>query len=110
MKKIISIDIDDAEVNMQLASDAVDEKGVCMLTVGSVLTSGSISGLKKRNIKEISIYKKEILTPEQSRQMIISIKQELDHSFEHLQGFSEMNKLKHIFHEFRTKDLIENNE
>ena len=110
MKKIIKINIEDAEAGMQLATDAVDAQGVRLLSIGNTLNNGSISGLKKRNIKEISIYKLESLTADQADNMKISIKNELDNSFRFLSDYPVLNELKQVFYDFRIKDITINNE
>ena len=94
---------------MQLASDAIDKHGVCLLTTGNVLTSDSISRLNKREIKNISIYEYVAITEEQANRMIMDINKELDHSFSHLGEFPVLNDLKQVFYDFRIKELTKNN-
>lgn len=110
MKKIIKIDIQNAKTGMQLATNAVDVQGVCLLSVGSVLTGENIGSLKKRNINQISVYKNEILNSEQSHELIMDIKNELDYSFKYLEEIPVMNELKQVFYKFRTKDIADNND
>ncbi|MFW2372228.1 MAG: hypothetical protein ACN4GM_03840 [Gammaproteobacteria bacterium] len=110
MKKIITIDLENAEVGMQLADDAIDKQGVCLLCVGSVLTKGVIKSLKKRNIKQISVYQNIKLSPQQTQDVMERIKNDLDHSFKHLEGFTVLAQLKQIFYNFRTKDITSNND
>jgi len=105
MKQIITIDVENAETGMHLASDAIDGQGVCMLCVGSVLTGSTIDGLKKRNIQQITIYESVILSEEQILEMKTAIKNELDHKFKYLEDYPALNRLKQVFYNFRTKDL-----
>lgn len=105
MKQIITIDIESSEADMQLASDAVDAQGVCLLSVGSVLTVSTIDGLKKRNIQQIKIYMNASLSEKEILQMKAAIKNELDHKFKYLEDYPALKQLKQEFYSFRTKDL-----
>lgn len=110
MKNIIKIDIENAETDMQVASDVLDKQGVCLLTTGSVLTSSLISSLKKRDIKNIYIYEYVALTEEQANSLIMNINKELDYSFSHLGNFQLLNDLKQVFLDFRVREITNNNE
>lgn len=110
MKKIITVDIENAETGMPLANDAIDKLGVCLLPTGSVLTIGAINGLKKRNIKQISIYENIILSPEQTLEIKAGIKKELDLKFKYLVDFPVMIQLEQVFYNFRVKSLDTDND
>lgn len=110
MKKIVTIDMDKAETGMQLATDAIDSQGVCLLSVGSVLTSGTIKGLQKRNIKQISVYEKLTLTAQQVLDIKSDLNEELDQKFKYLESFPALSKLKQVFYNFRIKDLDTDND
>ena len=110
MKKIITIDMENAETGMQLASDVIDKLGVCLLPIGSVLTIGVIDGLKKRNIQQISIYENITLSPEQALEIKAGIKKELDLKFKYLVDFPAMIQLKQVFFNFRVKNIDTDND
>lgn len=110
MKKVVCIDIEKAEAGMQLATDAVDIQGVCLLSVGSELTSATIKGLQKRNIKQISVYEKLKLTVEQVSQIKSDLNEELDHKFKYLENFPVLSQLKQVFYNFRIKDIDADND
>lgn len=102
--------MENAETGMQLATDAIDKQGVCLLSTGSVLTTGAINGLKKRNIKQISIYENIILSPEQALEIKADIKKELDLKFKYLEDFPVMSQLKKVFYNFRVNSINTDND
>ena len=105
MKNRITIDLSAATEGMQLATDAIDEKGVCLIVAGASLTEASIKGLAKRNIQNIEIYQQEQLTPEQAQQRRAEIQQQLDYCFSKTQSTPLMSDLKQMLYNYRTLDL-----
>ncbi len=105
MKHKITIELPSAIEGMQLATDAIDDKGVCLIVAGATLTEASIQGLAKRNIKSIEIYQQEQLTPKQAQQRRAEIKTQLDYCFSKTQSKPLMSDLKQIFYNYRTLDL-----
>ena len=90
---------------MELAEDAIDEKGVRLISTGTPLSSSSIKGLEKRNIKTISVYKFEELTDKQRNEKRKKIEQELDHCFSKVIDQPLMQELKQILLKHKSRDL-----
>lgn len=110
MKKIVQIDVKELKEGMQLATDAIDDHGVCLLSVGSFLNKNTIEGLSRRPIGKVSIYHFEQLSQQQINDCISNIQAELDSSFRQVEAFPGLNLLKQIFFDYRTKDLKTDND
>jgi len=105
LKTKLNIPLSDAEEGMELATDVIDAKGVCLISAGTALSASSISGLQKRNIETIGVYKFEQLTDEQRDEKRKAIEQQLDHCFSKVIDQPAMQQLKQILLEHKSRDL-----
>ena len=90
---------------MELAEDAIDAKGVRLVSAGTTLSVSSIRGLRNRNIENISIFKFEELTDEQRSEKRIAIEKELDARFSKVVNNPVMQELKEILLDHKCRYL-----
>ncbi len=105
MKNIVNRSIDELEAGMQLAEDATDSEGVCLVAVGNILNEALISGLKKRGIKEVVIYESVKLTEAEADEKRKDIKDELDYTFKLVEEEKVLRQLKEVFINYRMSEI-----
>jgi len=102
MKRIKHVSLDEVSPGISLALDVVDPAGNVLLRKDSLLTDANIAKLRNKKIASISICIEDNISNEQEYERVTRL---LEHQFRKMIDDPDMQKLKSIILEYRTRTL-----
>jgi len=105
MKEKLTITLAEVKLGDTIASDITDNIGNCIVSEGIVLDDKLLTGLLKRDIDNLEVFRNKQLSEEEKQNKIAELTSQVDSRFHNMKDVPIMQKLKKIVVQYRIQGI-----